>query len=191
MRHPITALSVFALTLALAPLAAAQETVCVPGNPLYDRGDYRCFQRRPVPSRARAVVRAHVEAARFLSGAPLPEHLRAALEDHFDGLEHALAANLPSLVDGDGGLHTPDVRLSVVILPSGAIGRVRVLTRHGHALDRAIAQSLMVGVSNEEAPSLEQSEVEAIVRLRPQLAYTRYRSRGVPGCCVDGEGYDD
>ena len=46
----------FALALSLAPLAAAaQDTVCVPGNPLYDRGDYRCFacSRSAVPRGSR------------------------------------------------------------------------------------------------------------------------------------------
>jgi len=177
----------FALALSLAPLAAsAQETVCVPGNPLYDRGDYRCFAGRPRPTRARATVRAHVEAARYLSGGSLTEPQRQQLEDHFDGLESTLAAELPSLVDGDGSLHTPDVRLAVVMLPSGSVGRVRVLSRHGAALDRQIAQRLSLGVSNHAGMSVDGSEVEVIVRLRPQMFYTRYRGRPIPSpCCVE------
>ena len=48
--------------LSLLPAGAfAQRAPCVPGNPLYDRGDYRCFGERPVPTRARAVVTALAE----------------------------------------------------------------------------------------------------------------------------------
>lgn len=182
----------FALALTLAPLAAAaQDTVCVPGNPLYDRGDYRCFSGRPRPTRARATVRAHVEAARYLSGGSLPEHRRQDLEDHFDSLEATLAAELPSLVDADGSLHTPDVRLAVVLLPSGSVGRVRVLSRHGAPLDRQIAQRLSLGVSNHAGMSVDGSEVEVIVRLRPQMFYTRYRARPVPRpCCAELDDED-
>lgn len=182
-----------ALALSLVPLAAsAQETVCVPGNPLYDRGDYRCFAGRPRPTRARATVRTHVEAARYLSGGSLSEHHRQELEDHFDGLERILASELPSLVDGDGSLHTPDVRIAVVFLPSGQVGRVRVLSRHGASLDRQIAQRLSLGVSNHASMSIDGSEVEAIVRMRPQMFYTRYRGRPVPRpCCAEIDDGED
>lgn len=178
--------------LGFGATASAQETVCVPGNPLYDRGDYRCFPRRPVPTRARATVRAHVEGARFLSGGGLSASQREMLEDHFDGLSPSLASELPSLVDGDGGLHTPEVLLSVILLPSGSVGRVRVLTRHGNALDRSIAQTLAAGVSEHAGMSVEGSEVEVFVRMRPRLAYTRYRARHVaPPCCVDDYDTDE
>jgi hypothetical protein len=146
---------------------------------------------RPRPTRARATVRAHVEAARYLSGGALPEHRRQDLEDHFDGLEATLAAELPSLVDADGSLHTPDVRLAVVMLPSGSVGRVRVLSRHGAPLDRQIAQRLSLGVSNHAGMSVDGSEVEVIVRLRPQMFYTRYRGRPVPRpCCAELDDED-
>lgn len=179
--------TLLALLLALLPSPAlAQRAPCVPGNPLYDRGDYRCFGERPVPTRARASVSARLEAARYLSGASLPSHLRASLEDHFNDLGPSLADDLPSLVDGDGDLHTPDVRLAVVLLPSGSVGRVRVLTRHVDPLDRRIAQSLAGGVSDAEGVSTGGAELEVIVRLRPRLHYTRWRPRHVP-CCFDGE----
>lgn len=185
---------VFALVALLAPASAlaqrAPRAACVPGNPLYDRGDYRCFGERPVPSRARTEVTAHVEAARFLSGGALTAHLRDTLEDHFDGLSSALAEDLPSLVDGEGDLHTPDVRIAVVLLPSGSVGRVRVLSRHGDALDRRIAQALAAGVSSSEGVSVEGSEVEVIVRLRPRLHYTRWRVTRHVQCCVEPD-YDE
>lgn len=181
---PRTALLVGLLAL-LPSSALAQRAPCVPGNPLYDRGDYRCFGERPVPTRARATVTARVEAARYLSGAALSPHLRATLEDHFSDLGPSLAEDLPSLVDGDGDLHTPDVRLAVVLLPSGSVGRVRVLTRHGDPLDRRIAQSLAGGVSESEGVSINGSELEVIVRLRPRLHYTRWRAQRHPACCFD------
>ena len=172
--------------LTLVPAGAlAQRSPCVPGNPLYDRGDYRCFGERPVPSRARAAVTARVEAARYLSGAALPGALRASLEDHFTDLTPSLADDLPSLGDGDGDLHTPDVRLAVVLLPSGSVGRVRVLTRHGDPLDRRIAQSLAAGVSSAEGVATGGAELEVIVRLRPRLHYTRWRPQRHPACCFD------
>jgi hypothetical protein len=174
--------------LSLLPAGAfAQRAPCVPGNPLYDRGDYHCFGERPVPTRARAAVTARVEAARYLSGAALPAHLRAMLEDHFSDLGPSLADDLPSLVDGDGDLHTPDVRLAVVLLPSGSVGRVRVLTRHVDALDRRIAQSLAAGVSGAEGVSTGGAELEAIVRLRPRLHYTRWRPQRHPACCFEDD----
>lgn len=179
------------LTSGLLPLlpsvASAQTPVCVPGNPFYDRGDYRCFGRRPVPTRARATVQARVEAARFLSGGALSEAQREALEDHFDEVGAGLGAELPSLVDGSGAMHTPDVRLSVVLLPSGEVGRVRVLSRHGDPLDRQIASTIATGVSNGGGLSVESAEVEVIVRFHPRLHYTRYRPRVNPSCCIDDE----
>ena len=185
---------VFALVALLAPASAlaqrAPRAACVPGNPLYDRGDYRCFGERPVPSRARAAVSARVEAARFLSGGALTAHLRDELEDHFAGLSSALAEELPSLTDDDGDLHTPDVRLAVVLLPSGSVGRVRVLSHHGDALDRRIAQSLAAGVSSSDGVSIEGSEVEVIVRLRPRLRYTRWLAPRHVRCCVE-PSYDE
>jgi hypothetical protein len=181
---PRTALLVTLFTL-LPASAFAQRAPCVPGNPLYDRGDYRCFGERPIPTRARTAVTARVEAARYLSGAALSPHLRATLEDHFSDLSSSLAEDLPSLVDGDGDLHTPDVRLAVVLLPSGSVGRVRVLTRHGDPLDRRIAQSLAAGVSESEGVSIDGSELEVIVRLRPRLHYTRWRAPRHPTCCID------
>jgi hypothetical protein len=174
-------------TLITPALGAAQDARCVPGNPLYDGGDYRCFERRPHPTRARAEVVAHVEAARYLSGGALRESLRASLEDHFDDQASEYAASLPSIVDGSGGLHTPDVRLAVVFLASGNVGRVRVLTRHGDALDRRIAQSLAAAVSRGDGVAIEGAEIELIVRLRPRLRYTRWRTRHVDACCVDDE----
>ena len=182
-----TALAVAGLLALLPAGALAQRAPCVPGNPLYDRGDYRCFGERPVPTRARAAVTARVEAARYLSGAALPAHLRAMLEDHFNDLAPSLADDLPSLVDGDGDLHTPDVRLAVVLLPSGSVGRVRVLTRHGDPLDRRIAQSLAAGVSGAEGVSTGGAELEAIVRLRPRLHYTRWRPQRHPTCCFEDD----
>jgi hypothetical protein len=175
-----------ALALTLTPATvSAQRAACVPGNPLYDRGDYRCFGERPVPTRARAAVRARVEAARYLSGSDLPAHLREALEDHFRDLAPSLSAELPSLVDGDGELHTPEVRLAVVLLPSGSVGRVRVLTRHVDPLDRRIAQSLAAAVSEGEGMPTGGAELEAVVRLRPRLDYTRWRPLRPTPCCVD------
>ncbi len=175
-----------ALASLLAPgVALAQRSPCVPGNPLYDRGDYRCFGERPVPTRARAEVSSHVEAARYLSGGSLTAYQRQTLEDHFDEIASGLSDDLPSLVDGEGALHTPDVRLAVVILASGSIGRVRVLSHHGDALDRRIAQSLASGVSSSEGVSLDGSELEVIVRMRPRLRYTRWRAVRHPACCVD------
>ena len=180
----------FLAALALPLTAAAQDTVCVPGNPLYDRGDYRCFNHRPRPTRARASVRAHVEAARHLSGGPVTAYQRDQIEDHFASVRAELAASLPSLMDGQGGMHTPDVRMAVVLLPSGSVGRVRVLSRHGDVLDRQIAQSLAAAVSEHAGMDLDGSEVEVIVRIRPQLHYTHWRPRviHVP-CCTDS--YED
>jgi hypothetical protein len=179
----------FVLAALLTPAAAfAQSTgrsACVPGNPLYDRGDYRCFGERPVPTHARPEVSAHVEAARYLSGGALTGYQRETLEDHFDEVANGIADDLPSLVDGEGGLHTPDVRIAVVLLPSGAVGRVRVLSRHGDALDRRIAQSLAAGVSSSEGISLDGSELEVIVRMRPRLRYTRWRAPRHTPCCVE------
>jgi hypothetical protein len=180
----------FVLAALLAPVSALAQSsarsACVPGNPLYDRGDYRCFGERPVPTHARSQVTAHVEAARYLSGGALTGYQRDTLEDHFDEVASGIADDLPSLVDGEGGLHTPDVRLAVVLLPSGAVGRVRVLSHHGDALDRRIAQALAAGVSSSEGVSLDGSELEVIVRMRPRLRYTRWRApRHVAPCCVD------
>lgn len=192
-RAVITMKSTFALVSGflfalVAPLTAAAQTYpCVPGNPLYENGDYRCFSERPRPTRARASVSARVEAARFVSGGALGETARDAVEDHFHDLAPSLASQLPSLVDGRGGLHTPDVRLSVILLPSGHVGRVRVLSRLGDPLDRQIAQSLALGVSNQEGVSIDGSEVEVIVRLRPQLHYTRWRAPRNPACCFDDD----
>lgn len=181
-----------ALAVLLSPAAAAaQSQPCVPGNPLYDRGDYRCFGERPHPTRARATVSARVEAARYLSGGSLPEHLRESLEDHFDGVAPSLADDMPSLVDDHGGLHTPDVRVAVVLLPSGSVGRVRVLSRHGDPLDRRIAQALAAGLSESDGVSIEGSELEVIVRLRPHLRYTRWRAPRHPTCCVEPTYEDD
>lgn len=187
----LRALTLFALTASAAlPLlpsvAAAQTPVCVPGNPFYDHGDYRCFGHRPVPTHARATVAARVEAARFLSGGALTAEQREALEDHFSEVGASLGAELPSLVDGNGALHTPDVRVSVVVLPSGEIGRVRVLSRHADPLDRQIASAIASGVSSGGGLSVESAEVEVIVRFHPRLHYTRYRPRVVP-CCVDDD----
>ena len=179
------ALTALLALLTLSPAALAQEAYCVPGNPLYDRGDYRCFNRRPRPTRARTTVRAHVEAARHLSGGALPAHERERLEDHFDALRGAFAEALPSLSDERGGLHTPDVRLAVVLLPSGSVGRVRVLTRHADPLDRRIASALAAAVSEHGGADLDGAELEVIVRLRPQLQYTRYRPVITPPCCVE------
>lgn len=178
-----------ALALALAaPTAAAQDAYCVPGNPLYDRGDYRCFNRPPRPSRARATVRARVEAARHLSGGALSPALRDRIEDQFNAARELLAESLPSLTDDHGALHTPDVRLAVVLLPSGEVGRVRVLTRHGDALDRSIASALARAVSEHAGAELDGSEVEVIVRLRPRLRYTRFHPRVVHvPCCVEDD----
>lgn len=179
-------LAVFAAVLAFPFAASAQETVCVPGNPLYDHGDYRCFNHPPRPTRARATVRVTVEAARHLSGASLTPTQREQIEDHLTALRDELAASLPSLTDDRGAIHTPDVRLAVVLLPSGSVGRVRVLTRHGDPLDRQVAQSLAAAVSEHGGMDLDGSEVEAVVRLRPQLRYTRWRPRVVHvPCCVD------
>ena len=177
----------FALAALLAPLSAFAQTraACVPGNPLYDRGDYRCFGERPVPTRARPEVTSHVEAARYLSGGALSAYQRSTLEDHFDEVASSIADELPSLVDGEGGLHTPDVRLAVVLLPSGAVGRVRVISRHGDSLDRRIAQSLAAGVSSSEGISLDGSELEVIVRMRPRLRYTHWRAPRHPPCRVE------
>ncbi len=182
----------FVLAALLAPVSALAQnrSACVPGNPLYDRGDYRCFGERPVPTHARPEVTSHVEAARYLSGGALSAHQRDTLEDHFDEVASAIADDLPSLVDGEGGLHTPDVRLAVVLLPSGAVGRVRVLSRHGDALDRRIAQSLAAGVSSSEGISLDGSELEVIVRMRPRLRYTRWRAPRHHACCVEPD-YED
>ena len=176
------------LALCLLPTAAAaQDALCVPGSPFYDRGDYRCFPRRPHPTRARASVRASVEGGRYLSGGGLDAATRERIEDHFDGLGDALADDLPPLVDGRGGLHTPDVRLSVVLLPSGSVGRVRVLSRLGDPFDRRIAQALVAAVAEHGGLSVDGSEVEVIVRLHPQLHFTRWRNRPPPPCC---EEYD-
>ncbi|MBI5517208.1 MAG: hypothetical protein HY909_25740 [Deltaproteobacteria bacterium] len=161
--------------LALPSLASAQPAWCVPGNPLYERGDYRCFDRPPRPSRARATVQARVEAARFLSGGSLSENTRSELEDWLNGIEAELARALPSLVDGHGALHTPDVRLALVLLPSGDVGRVRLLSRHGDTLDREIARSLVGAVSNADGTDTAGAELELIVRLHPRLHYTRWR----------------
>ncbi len=73
----------------------------------------------------------------------------------------------------------------MVLLPSGSVGRVRVLTRHGDPLDRRIAQSLAGGVSESEGVSINGSELEVIVRLRPRLHYTRWRAQRHPACCFD------
>lgn len=184
--HPRVIVIVLSAAVLLPAAASAQRAPCVPGNPYYDRGDYRCFGERPHPTRARAEVTAHVEAARYVSGGALSSHWRETLEDHFDGLSSSLAADLPSLVDGEGDLHTPDVRLAVVLLPSGNVGRVRLLSRHGDTLDRRIAQSLAAGVSSSDGLSVESAEVEVIVRLRPRLHYTAWRPRRhVVSCCVD------
>ncbi len=177
---------VLSLVALLAPASAlAQRSPCVPGNPLYDRGDYRCFGERPRPTRARADVTARVEAARYVSGGALGAHLRETLEDHFEDLSGSLAEGLPSLVDGEGGLHTPDVRLAVVLLPSGSVGRVRVLSRHADPLDRRIAQALAAGVSSSDGLSIDGAEVEVIVRLRPRLRYTHWRAPRRHACCVE------
>ena len=188
MRRSLLAL-VTALGLPLS--ASAQETVCVPGNPLYDGGDYRCFNHRPRPSRARASVRAHVEAARHLSGGALTPYQRDQVEDHFASVRAELAASLPPLIDGTGAMHTPDVRLAVVLLPSGSVGRVRVLTRHADPLDREIARSLAAAVSEHAGMDLDGSELEVIVRIRPQLHVTRWRPRVVHvPCCADTDEED-
>lgn len=179
--RPLTAL----LALALLPSAAVgQDALCVPGSPFYERGDYRCFPRRPQPTRARASVRAAVEGARHLSGGGLDAETREQIEDHFDALGDTFADALPSLVDGRGALHTPDVRLSVVLLPSGDVGRVRVLSRLGDPFDRRIAQALLSSVAEHAGMSVDGSEVEVIVRLHPQLRFTRWRNRPEP-CCVE------
>lgn len=181
MRSPVAL-----LVLALLPsAAAAQDALCVPGSPFYERGDYRCFPRRPQPTRARASVRASVEGARHLSGGGLDAPTRDHLEDHFDALGDTFAEALPSLVDGHGALHTPDVRLSVVLLPSGSVGRVRVLSRLEDPFDRRIAQALVSSVSEHGGLALDGSEVEVIVRLHPQLHFTRWRNRQPPPCCYD------
>lgn len=175
------------LTLALLPsFASAQDALCVPGSPFYERGDYRCFPRRPDPTHARASVRSSVEGGRYLSGGGLDASTRERIEDHFDGLGDTLADSLPSLVDGRGGLHTPDVRLSVVLLPSGDVGRVRVLSHLADPFDRRIAQALVSSVAEHAGLSVDGSEVEVIVRLHPQLHFTRWRNHPVPPpCCVD------
>jgi hypothetical protein len=176
-----------ALTL-LPSLAAAQDALCVPGSPFYERGDYRCFPRHPQPTRARASVRASVEGGRYLSGGGLDASTRERIEDHFDGLGDTLAESLPPLVDGRGGLHTPDVRLSVVLLPSGDVGRVRVLSHLGDPFDRRIAQSLVSSVAEHAGLSVDGSEVEVIVRLHPQLHFTRWRNRPTPPpCCYEDD----
>ncbi|TAK27534.1 MAG: hypothetical protein EPO40_18125 [Myxococcaceae bacterium] len=177
------------LALALLPsLASAQDALCVPGSPFYERGDYRCFPHRPQPTRARASVRATVEGGRYLSGGGLDASTRERIEDHFDALGDTLAEALPSLVDGRGGLHTPDVRLSVVLLPSGDVGRVRVLSRLGDPFDRRIAQALVSSVSEHGGLSVDGSEVEVIVRLHPQLHFTRWRNhRSPPPCCYEDD----
>jgi hypothetical protein len=184
MYIPLKAALFASLTLLIPASALAQRYPCVPGNPLYDHGDYRCFGERPHPTHARSMVTAHVEAARYLSGSTLTEGNRQNLEDHFDGLSDDLARSLPSLVDGDGALHTPDVRIAVVLLPSGNVGRVRVLSRHGNTLDRRIAQTLAEGISQSDGVSVDQSEVEVIVRLRPRLRYTHWRAVR-HGCCIE------
>ncbi|MEZ4393681.1 MAG: hypothetical protein R3A48_21640 [Polyangiales bacterium] len=172
--------------LAFAAPAAAQDAYCVPGNPLYDGGDYRCFNRRPRPSRARATVQARVEAARHLSGASLSPEQRDRVEDQLQAVREALAGSLPALTDERGALHTPDVRLSVVFLASGSVGRVQVLTRHTDALDRRIASALAGAVSEHAEATLDGSELQVIVRLRPRLRYTHYRPRVVHvPCCVE------
>lgn len=180
--------SVFVWAAAVASVAAtsfAQDVTCVPGNPFYDRGDYRCFPRRPVPTRARPTVRSHVEGARFLSGGALPEHLRQSLEDHFDALGSTFGGELPSLVDDRGALHTPDVRLAVVLLPSGSVGRVRLLNHLGTPLDRSIARALVESVSTHAGMTVRDAEVEVIVRLRPALHYARWRRAPNPDCCEE------
>ena len=177
------------LILALLPsLASAQDALCVPGSPFYDRGDYRCFPRRPQPTHARASVRASVEGGRHLSGGGLDAATRERIEDHFDALGDTLAEALPSLVDDHGGLHTPDVRLSVVLLPSGDVGRVRVLSRLGDPFDRRIAQALVSAVAEHAGLSVDGSEVEVIVRLHPQLHFTRWRNHPIrPTCCYEDD----
>jgi hypothetical protein len=181
---PLLALA-FAL---LPPAAAAQDARCVPGSPFYARGDYRCFPDRPHPTHARASVRASIEGGRYLSGGGLDAATREHIEDHFDALGDTLADALPSLVDGRGGLHTPDVRLSVVLLPSGAVGRVRLLSRLADPFDRRIAQALVSSVSEHGGLSVDGSEVEVIVRLHPQLHYTRWRRRPQPApCCYEDD----
>jgi hypothetical protein len=77
------------------------------------------------------------------------------------------------------------VRLAVVLLPSGSVGRVRVLTRHADPLDRRIASALASAVSEHGGADLDGAELEVIVRLRPQLQYTRYRPVVTPHCCVE------
>lgn len=183
MRLPIAL-----LVLALVPTAAsAQDALCVPGSPFYEHHDYRCFPRHPQPTRARASVRASVEGARHLSGGGLDASARDHLEDHFDALGDTFAESLPSLVDGNGALHTPDVRLSVVLLPSGSVGRVRLLSRLNDPFDRRIAQALVSSVSEHGGLSLDGSEVEVIVRLHPQLHFTRWRHQPPPPCCREVE----
>ena len=172
------------LALALLPtVATAQDAACVPGSPFYHRGDYRCFSHQPRPTHAHATVRAAVEGGRYLSGGGLDAALRERLEDHFDGLDATLADALPPLVDGRGALHTPDVRLSVVLLPSGSVGRLRVLSHHADPFDRRIAQSLVAAVSEHAGITLDGSELEVIVRLHPQLHFTRWRNPPPPPCC--------
>ena len=185
--RPFSPLLALALAL-LPPAAAAQDARCVPGSPFYERGDYRCFPRHPQPTRARASVRASVEGGRYLSGGGLDAATRERIEDHFDGLDGTFAEALPSLVDGRGGLHTPDVRLSVVLLPSGDVGRVRVLSRLNDPFDRRIAQALVASVSEHAGLSVDGSEVEVIVRLHPQLHFTRWRNHPAPApCCYEDD----
>lgn len=168
----------------LAPLSAsADDVICVPDSAQHG-GEYRCFNHHPRPSRARATVRAVVEGARYLSGGALPASWRDTLEDHFHSVAQGLGDDLPSLVDARGTLHTPDVRLSVVMLSSGSVGRVRVLNRLADPVERRIAQVISEGVSSHDGVSVDGSEVEVIVRFRPQLRYTHYRVP-VEDCCDD------
>jgi hypothetical protein len=177
--HPVRAAALL-FSLALPSLASAQAPFCVPGNPLYERGDYRCFSRPPRPTRARTTVQAHVEAARFLSGGALSEGTRDGLEDWLNGLEAELARALPSLSDGRGAIHTPDVRVALVLLPSGQVGRVRLLSRHGDSLDRDIARSLVGALADVDGTDTAGAELELIVRLHPRLRYTRWRRTPQP-----------
>jgi len=72
-----------------------------------------------------------------------------------------------------------------VLLPSGSVGRIRVLSRHADPFDRRIAQSLVAAVSEHAGITLDGSELEVIVRLHPQLHFTRWRNPPPPPCCYE------
>lgn len=76
----------------------------------------------------------------------------------------------------------------MVLLPSGDVGRVRVLSRLSNPFDRRINQALVSAVAEHAGLSIDGSEVEVVVRLHPQLHFTRWRNHPTPPhCCYEDD----